>query len=96
MHTAIYTSIPEGGVNVNTSALVEEGYYAAPKPMGKVIAVYDYVAQGDQELSLEEGDIVTLVAREDEVWWCGQLKGRMGMFPANYVEPYDDQDSTAV
>lgn len=36
MHTAIYTSIPEGGVNVNTSALVEEGYYAAPKPMGKV------------------------------------------------------------
>lgn len=62
----------------------------------QVIAVYDYVAQGDQELSLEEGDIVTLVAREDEVWWCGQLKGRMGMFPANYVEPYDDQDSTAV
>jgi len=36
MHTVIYTSIPEGGVNVNTSALVEEGYYAAPKPMGKV------------------------------------------------------------
>jgi len=35
MHTVIYTSIPEGGVNVNTSALVEEGYYAAPKAHGK-------------------------------------------------------------
>ena len=58
--------------------------------------MYDYIAQGDQELSLEEGDIVTLVAREDAVWWCGQVKGRMGMFPSSYVEPYDDQDGSIV
>ncbi len=32
-----------------------ETYYAAPRPLEKVIAVYDYEAQGDQELDIEEG-----------------------------------------
>ena len=56
----------------------------------KVIAMYDYEAQGDQELDLEEGDIITVIAKEDDVWWCGQSKGKMGMFPSNYVEAYDE------
>jgi hypothetical protein len=56
----------------------------------QVIALYDYDAQGDQELYLEEGDIVTVIAKEDDVWWCGQCKGKMGMFPSNYVEAYDE------
>lgn len=55
-----------------------------------MIALYDYDAQGDQELYLEEGDIVTVIAKEDDVWWCGQCKGKMGMFPSNYVEAYDE------
>ena len=56
----------------------------------QVIALYDYDSQGDQELDLEEGDIITVIAKEDDVWWCGQCKGRMGMFPSNYVEAYDE------
>ena len=56
----------------------------------QVIALYDYDAQGDQELYLEEGDIITVIAKEDDVWWCGQCKGKMGMFPSNYVEAYDE------
>lgn len=54
------------------------------------MVIYDYEAQGEQELELAEGDIVTIVAREDDVWWCGQSKGKMGMFPSNYVETYDE------
>jgi hypothetical protein len=56
------------------------------------VVLYDYEAQGDQEIDLMEGDIVTLVAKEDDVWWCGQVKGRMGMFPSTYVEPYADEN----
>lgn len=52
--------------------------------------LYDYDAQGDQELNLKEGDIVTVVAKEDDVWWCGQCHGNMGMFPCTYVEPYEE------
>ena len=39
---------------------------------------------------MEEGDIITVIAKEDDVWWCGQSKGKMGMFPSNYVEAYDE------
>lgn len=73
--------------NTETVAQVVCGLVLFPY---QVIALYDYDAQGDQELDLEEGDIVTVIAKEDEVWWCGQCKGKMGMFPSNYVEAYDE------
>ncbi len=57
----------------------------------QVIVLFDYEAQGEQELLLTEGDIVTVVAKEDDVWWCGQCKGKMGMFPSTYVEPYEGE-----
>ena len=50
---AVYSSIAE------TAAMdLPEGYYASPKSMQDemVIALYDYEAQGDQELNLKEGD----------------------------------------
>ena len=42
-----------------------------------------------QELELEEGDIITIVGKEDDLWWCGNLKGKIGMFPSSYVEHYN-------
>lgn len=54
-----------------------------------MVALYAYEAQGSQELTLEEGKIVTVITKEDDVWWCGQLDdGKTGMFPAAYVTPY--------
>lgn len=64
-------------------------YYVFPL---QVVALYDYEAQGEQELPLTEGDIVTVVGKEDDVWWCGQCKGRMGMFPSAYVETYEEDN----
>ncbi len=55
--------------------------------------MYDYEAQGGQELDLVEGDIITIISREDDVWWCGQLSdGRKGMFPAAYVQGLEGDD----
>lgn len=56
-----------------------------------VVVLYDYEAQGDQEMDLREGDIVTIVAKEDDVWWCGQKNDKMGMFPSTYVEPFAEE-----
>ena len=57
--------------------------------LSQVVALYPYEAQGSQELSLDEGTIVTIITKEDNVWWCGKLMdGKIGMFPANYVAPY--------
>ena len=51
-NAAVYSSIPET-LEMDTSA--DESYYASPKPICKVIAVYDYDPQGNQELTLFEG-----------------------------------------
>lgn len=48
---------------------------------------YAYKAQNDDELSLKEGDIITLTNRElaDPGWWEGELSGKIGVFPDNFV-----------
>lgn len=37
------------------------------------------------ELAFEKGDIIKVVDRGYKDWWRGQLKGRTGIFPVNYV-----------
>ena len=37
------------------------------------------------ELGFEKGDIIKVVDRRYKDWWRGQLKGRTGVFPVNYV-----------
>lgn len=53
-------------------------------PQGK--AVYDYDAQDADELTLRVNDVVSIVRKDPSGWWQGKLKGREGLFPANYVE----------
>lgn len=59
----------------------------------KYIHVYSFLFLPlplSQEISLKEGDIFEVIGKEDDVWWCGKLRDRIGMFPANYVEEYYD------
>lgn len=48
---------------------------------------YPYKAQNEDELSLKEGDIVTLLSKDssDPGWWRGELKGKVEVFPDNFV-----------
>jgi amphiphysin len=51
------------------------------------IAVYDYTAQADGDLTFKAGDRIEIVEKgEDEnEWWVGRLNGAEGQFPANYT-----------
>lgn len=51
-------------------------------------ALFPYEAANEDELTLVEGDIVNLISRDapDKGWWKGELKGRIGLFPDNFVE----------
>lgn len=49
-------------------------------------ALYDYSPQQDDELELFAGDIVTVLAKTEEGWWQGELRGLHGLFPSTYVE----------
>lgn len=46
---------------------------------------FDYEAQQDDELSLTVGDIIVNIRRDDGGWWEGELGGRRGFFPDNFV-----------
>ena len=57
------------------------------KPTKTVKAIYDFEAETSEELTLRVGSIITVLEEIDEGWWIGESEGRIGMFPANYVEP---------
>ncbi|CAH0553266.1 unnamed protein product [Brassicogethes aeneus] len=50
------------------------------------VALYDYQAAADDEVSFDPDDIITHIEQIDEGWWRGLCKGVYGLFPANYVQ----------
>ncbi|XP_032939655.1 proto-oncogene vav [Catharus ustulatus] len=64
----------------------------APRSFGSAKARYDFSARDRTELSLREGDIVRVLSKRGQPgWWKGEIYGRVGWFPANYVdEDYSD------
>jgi len=60
-----------------------------PKPAPVyVVALYDFDAQADGDLSFKTGDRIEIVQRTTSVedWWTGKLNGQQGIFPGNYVQ----------
>ncbi|XP_040279608.1 SH3 domain-containing kinase-binding protein 1 isoform X1 [Bufo bufo] len=53
--------------------------------MVDAIVEFDYKAQHDDELTIVAGEIITKIKKEDGGWWEGELKGRRGLFPDNFV-----------
>ncbi|XP_077364999.1 abl interactor 1a isoform X12 [Festucalex cinctus] len=52
----------------------------------KVVAIYDYSKDKDDELSFLEGAIIYVVKKNDDGWYEGVSGGVTGLFPGNYVE----------
>ncbi|XP_060884019.1 LIM and SH3 domain protein 1-like isoform X2 [Labrus mixtus] len=62
----------------------------APPAGGKRFqAIYSYTAADADEVSLQEGDLISDVEQIDEGWMFGlnQRSGQRGLLPANYVRP---------
>ncbi|XP_051784956.1 abl interactor 1a isoform X7 [Erpetoichthys calabaricus] len=59
----------------------------APKTyIEKVVAIYDYSKDKDDELSFMEGAIIYIIKKNDDGWYEGVCNGVTGLFPGNYVE----------
>uniref|UniRef100_A0A3Q2T863 Intersectin-1 n=1 Tax=Fundulus heteroclitus TaxID=8078 RepID=A0A3Q2T863_FUNHE len=58
----------------------------------QVIGMYDYVAQNDDELAFQKGQVINVLNKDDCDWWKGELNGREGLFPSNYVKLTTDTD----
>ncbi|XP_015230246.1 PREDICTED: SH3 domain-containing protein 21 [Cyprinodon variegatus] len=57
--------------------------------------MFDYKAKAADELEMKKGDVVAILNKEteDEGWWEGELKGRRGFFPDNFVMVLPPTDS---
>ncbi|KAK1128818.1 hypothetical protein K0M31_019963 [Melipona bicolor] len=73
----------------NRSTPVSHGYQDSPTDpnVERVMALYPYQAQNEDELSFEKGDVITVLAKDEAEWWKGELNGVSGVFPSNYVSP---------
>ena len=55
------------------------------KTIKRMEILYDYQSQGDDELSLQTGDIVTIIQDDDGSGWTeGEINGETGLFPTSY------------
>ncbi|KAM5229946.1 SH3 domain-containing protein 19 isoform 1-T1 [Hipposideros larvatus] len=52
----------------------------------KATALYDFHGENEDELSFKAGDIITELESVDDDWMSGELMGKSGIFPKNYVQ----------
>lgn len=79
----LYASIddaPAGSGSVRTEGASSQPY---------AIALFDYQAGDDDEISFDPDDVITNLEFVDEGWWRGTCHGGHGLFPSNYVELHD-------
>ncbi|NWX50604.1 ABI3 protein, partial [Steatornis caripensis] len=83
------------------SALPDFGDLAPPPPpaaedppwapesyLEKVVAIYPYTRQKDNELSFQPGALLFITRRYSDGWCEGVTGEEAGFFPGNYVEPF--------
>jgi len=52
----------------------------------RVRCLYDYSAEDADDLSFEIDDQIDVISKDESGWWKGELNGRVGCFPMNFVE----------
>uniref|UniRef100_A0AAY4ABZ7 Intersectin 2b n=1 Tax=Denticeps clupeoides TaxID=299321 RepID=A0AAY4ABZ7_9TELE len=57
-----------------------------PSPVCQVIAMYDYTAANQDELSFSKGQLISVLDKSSSDWWRGELNGITGLFPTNYIQ----------
>ncbi|XP_052004015.1 abl interactor 2-like isoform X7 [Xyrauchen texanus] len=64
----------------------EDPPWAPQTYLEKVVAIYDYTRDKEDELSFQEGAIIYVIKKNDDGWYEGMMNGTTGLFPGNYVE----------
>merc|ERR1719347_323588 len=67
---------------------IHEIYYQEKQVavIGQCRAMYDYAANMYDELSIKYGELINIHDKQEDGWWLGECNGKVGIFPATYVE----------
>lgn len=93
---AYTTSYPSSLSHTNSSS---SGSHR--KKLSTCTALFDYNAQGEDELTLRVGQSIEILSKDakisgDEGWWTGKIRNKVGIFPSNFVaeEPHSPHQET--
>ncbi|KAM9376028.1 intersectin-2-like [Pholidichthys leucotaenia] len=64
----------------------------SPLPVCQVIAMYDYTAANQDELSFSKGQLINILDKTNPDWWKGEASGVTGLLPTNYVKMTTESD----
>ncbi|XP_011292764.2 SH3 domain-containing protein Dlish [Musca domestica] len=60
------------------------------EPNGRYIVLYTFIARDENDLSVERGEFVTLLNRDDSDWfWIVRSDGQEGFVPSAFIYPAD-------
>lgn len=63
----------------------------AKDPSGRYIVLYTFIARDENDVSVERGEFVTVLNREDPEWfWIVRSDGQEGFIPSGFVYPADN------
>ncbi|XP_065401640.1 SH3 domain-containing protein 19 isoform X3 [Macaca fascicularis] len=87
-YVKVIIDIPEGGNGKRESV--------SPHCVkgSRCVARFEYIGEQKDELSFSEGEIIILKEYVNEEWARGEVRGRTGIFPLNFVEPVEDSPTS--
>ncbi|KAG7461713.1 hypothetical protein MATL_G00194060 [Megalops atlanticus] len=81
---------PKAFVQICTAQAEEKQPPSMADGRGRARALFSFTSECEEELSVKVGDIITNLESIDEEWFFGELSGRRGLIPKNYVQVLQD------
>ncbi|KAJ2229057.1 ESCRT-0 subunit protein hse1 [Coemansia sp. RSA 485] len=83
------TGAAASGPSASASSLDASALGGAKRRV-QVRALYDFTPTEPGELGFFKGDIIDVLDQKYRDWWKGELRGKSGIFPANFVQTIED------
>ncbi|KAI9309200.1 hypothetical protein BJ944DRAFT_258936 [Cunninghamella echinulata] len=82
--------------NTTTNTTISSAPVEAPEEpkVTRVRALYDFQPTEQGELGFQKGDVIRVIESVYRDWWKGDLRGKSGIFPVNFVEKIVDPTPT--
>jgi len=88
---------PDLGMGMNGGGLPPPAISSSPRgQVTRVRAKWPFTAERVGELSMQAGDVLTLLDQANPNWWRAELNGATGVIPAPYVEVLPPESEPAL
>lgn len=62
----------------------------------RAIALFDFAGEKEADLAFKEGEVIIVLKKYLDGWWLGELNGKIGKFPSNFIEEFVPENTAAV